>query len=359
MRAAVLVLAFAASATGQTRYDETPDPNAAYGEPSVSERRGNVQSPYDKMPGGDPQLRPVLQNRVMSGQVRIKGGGVPTEPAYVEVDCGDGELMSGFTDKSGYFVFTRPTRAPLGIGGSPHGDITWRFNCPVYVSLPGYRGVPGSPLLLEPLGAGEGWTVSFTTWKAPEKARHAYRDAAAALGRRRIDRAEKLYREAIEAYPQYASAWHQLGALLEGRGLLEEAAAAQQKAIEIDSRFILPYVRLASVYAQQGRWDEVATVIDRVLPLNPFEAPAAWYYAGAVKLLRRDIPGAEAATRKAIDFDPDGRYPEFRRLLGSVLAGRGDGANAAASFREYLSLRPQAGDRAKVENWIARLENRP
>ena len=77
------------------------------------------------------------------------------------------------------------------------------------------------------------------------------------------------------------------------------------------------------------------------------------FLLGEVSRQRSGEAGADAALseyRRAIALDP--RYPESYRAMGLVLYKRGDKAAAREMFDKYLSLAPEASDRAYIEQYI-------
>ena len=69
--------------------------------------------------------------------------------------------------------------------------------------------------------------------------------------------------------------------------------------------------------------------------------------------IERQRGGAAAAThyRRAIELDPDSS--EAHRGLGLLLLKRGERARAMAELTRYLELRPDAPDRAYVQQYLA------
>lgn len=79
---------------------------------------------------------------------------------------------------------------------------------------------------------------------------------------------------------------------------------------------------------------------------GPFLLGEVWRQRGA-----EGAPDAALAEyRRAIALD--GGYPEAYRAMGLVLFKRGDKDAAREAFEKYLSLAPQAADRAYVEQYI-------
>jgi Zn-dependent protease with chaperone function len=81
------------------------------------------------------------------------------------------------------------------------------------------------------------------------------------------------------------------------------------------------------------------------------------FFQGELYRQRREAGDDERAIgayREALELG--GAPPEAHRSLGLALWGKQDNAGAAAAFRAYLAARPEADDRAMVEDYIARLQ---
>jgi predicted Zn-dependent protease len=101
-----------------------------------------------------------------------------------------------------------------------------------------------------------------------------------------------------------------------------------------------------------GRFDAAERGARDYLELTPRSAKA-WALLGDVARQRGDPVEALTRYRKAVALDPG--CPEGQRGLGQALARRGDAAAARAALQAYLKLRPDAVDRAWIDEELARL----
>jgi len=95
---------------------------------------------------------------------------------------------------------------------------------------------------------------------------------------------ERLYAQALVAYPESHQAWTGLGAERQRLGAFEEAASAYGRALALDPgdghvRHLLARVRLA-----QGRRAEALYDLEESLRLAPFHHDAAWTRQSAARL---------------------------------------------------------------------------
>ena len=174
----------------------------------------------------------------------------------------------------------------------------------------------------------------------PKQARRAFDKAAAALKAKHPDEALRDYEQAVTLFPAYAEAWFELGKLRFDREQPAAARNAFEAAIRADPKFADPYLRLAVLEYAAQHWDQLVDVTDRLLGIDAIDFPQAWTLNAAGHYNNRNLEAAEKSAREAERSDPGRRFPETWRLLGLILAARGDFAGAAEQFREYLRAAP-------------------
>jgi tetratricopeptide (TPR) repeat protein len=235
--------------------------------------------------------------------------------------------------------------------------------CAVRIRLAGYREAEvtlrdGAVIVLKRLGDHEGSTVSATTLKAPEEARKAYGQGAAALSRKKWARAQEEFERAVAIYPDYAPAWSSLGEVFMEQSKPKEARAAYERALEADPKYVKPYLQLTRLALAEGRTQDAVGIAERALKLNPVEFPGIYFYHAVANYNLRRLDVAEKSVRRAIELDADHEIPRAENLLGSVLADEGDQRGAIEHLRRYLEMSPHAPDAAAVKQRIAELERR-
>lgn len=148
----------------------------------------------------------------------------------------------------------------------------------------------------------------------------------------------------VKAGRSDAGRWGRLAMGLEANGLLVQAAANYDVAINLDGNEPRWRYRRALLRARQGEIDAALADLERVIQLAPGYAPARWRQ-GLWLLDRGDTVGAraafEAATRTAGD-DPAGHIG-----LALVQLSRREDAEAAAALENLLAGRP--GDRYALQ----------
>jgi len=163
----------------------------------------------------------------------------------------------------------------------------------------------------------------------------------------RSDEAEREYRAATDApndfppgsrgYLQRGDPWFHYARFLEAHGRLEEAQAAQRRAVEINPSFDLAFAALGRLLANDGRMDEAAPYLERAIAIQPTFATAL-LNLGAVRGAQGRLDESIDLFRRALESDPSLALAHAN--LGRALARSGDRVGAATALRRALELDP-------------------
>jgi tetratricopeptide (TPR) repeat protein len=217
----------------------------------------------------------------------------------------------------------------------------------------------------------EGMTLSATPYKAPKDARRAYEKGLQAERNGKLADARKYFETAVKIYPSFASAWFQLGTVLQKENQRDAARKAYTQATTIDARFLPPYLSLASMAYQTGNWTEVLNLTDHILDLDPFNQAAvtsyfldldplnyvdAYFYNAVANYKLNKIEDAEKSGLKAEHLDLRPHFPQLHLLLAEIFARKNNYALAISEIQTYLALAPHAKDADQVREQLAKLE---
>jgi tetratricopeptide (TPR) repeat protein len=217
----------------------------------------------------------------------------------------------------------------------------------------------------------KGMTLSAVPYKAPRDASKAYEKGLEAERNGRLADARQYFEKAVEIYPKYAIAWFQLGAVLQNLAQKESARTAYTHATTIDSKFLPPYLSLASMAYDAKDWPEVldltnhvlgldplnyANVTGYILDLDPLDYAEAYFYNSAANYKLNKIEDAEKSGLKAERLDVRPRFPQLHLLLAEIFARKNDYAIAISESKIYLELAPYAKDAEQVRERLAKWE---
>lgn len=361
--------------TGGNRVPTNPFPNDRTQQPSFEDMRN----------------RPIF----LSGKVRMEDGTVPPETATIERVClGRGNpVPEGYTDSKGNFGFQVGQRAGMmpdasmsntndGFGGRSGGvfdnnpmrsGVSERdlMSCELRASLPGYRSSVVSlsgrrsldnpdvgVIILRRLGDVSGFTTSATSLMAPKEAKKSLEKARNALKKNKLPEAEKELELAVGAHPKYAEAWYELGRVQSLQNNNDGARSSYLKSIEADDKFVRPYLGMASLEAAQQKWVDVKQLTEKVIKLNRYDFPAAYFYGAVANYNLRDVDSAEKLCRSGIEADQYHSIPKMSHLLGMILADKQDYKGASEQLTAYLKFSPKANDAETVRQQLIELNDR-
>jgi eukaryotic-like serine/threonine-protein kinase len=197
------------------------------------------------------------------------------------------------------------------------------------------------------------------------------RSKLATISIRQGQDARKYFEQAVEIYPRYANAWFQLGTVLQKENENDAARKAYIQATTIDSKFLPPYLSLASMAFEAGNWTEVlkfsghildldplnkTNVTGYIMDLDPLNSAEAYYYNAVANYKLNKIEDAEKSALKAEHVDLRTHFPQLHLLLADILARKHNYADAISEMQIYLELVPhgQNADQVRVE--LAKLE---
>ena len=217
----------------------------------------------------------------------------------------------------------------------------------------------------------EGTTLSAIPYKAPKAARKAYEKGVQAEKNGKLDDAHKYLETAVEIYPSSADAWFRLGTVLQKQDQMDAARKAFTQATTIDTKFLPPYLSLASMAYQTGNWTEVLTLTDHILDLDPLNHAAvsnyildldpvnyagAYFYNAMANYNLNKFEDAERSALKAEHLDLLTHFPQLHLLLAEIFARKNNYAIAIAEIQTYLALAPHAKDAEQAREQLAKLE---
>ena len=391
--AILLIPAFSQTSSG------TSSSGAGTSTSTIQTRPGPANTPSTAGSTNTTVQPQVPQPIRVSGRVMVDDGTPPSFPAIIERLCNGNPHAEGYTDGKGYFSVqlgqttqvigdasdtggTSNRTSPLGgiTGGAGTGlstgtgrtlGSTNRFdNCELRARLGGYTSqsivlTSRTPLdnpdvgiiMIHRMGASEtATTVTATTLSAPKEARKALQKGLDLAKKNKPDEAIASLQEAVKVDPEFAFAWCELGKLQGESGHAEEAHASFQAAARAEPHWPEPFLRLSLMAVQSRNWKEVADTTDRLLRLNSFEYPQAFFFNAVANYNLRHVEVAEKSALSAEKLDVQHQFPQIADLLGTILADRHRYAEAAEKFRTYLMLAPNADDVAVARKRLNEME---
>jgi len=197
-------------------------------------------------------------------------------------------------------------------------------------------------------------TVSTVDLNVPPKAGKEFEKGSQALASQHWDEARKRFEKAIEIYPQYASAYNNLGVVLMNAGRRAEGRAAFEKAITLNASFARAYVNLARIYSLERNYSETTRLLEKALANDPLNVEALMLLANA-QLLGGRLDDAISTARKAHGV-PHQQYAVIHYVCAQALQAKNLAAEAAAEYRLFLEEAPESKYAEKARAALKNLE---
>ena len=354
---------------------------------------GRLATP-STMPSGQPNRDMVL---FLRGRIATEDGTPVPHDALVERVCnakvrqqvhatarGDfsmqlGSMTDSFVDASAESASQLGMARDAAGMGIPRMEL---MNCEIRTSISGFRSHIVSLVDLTPSASSidvgaivverttkvKGMTLNATPYKVPSDARRAYEKGLDAEAKGKLADARQYLEKAVEIHPKYTDAWFQLGTVLQNLDQKESARTAYTRATAIDSKFLPPYLSLASMAYQARNWTEVLDLTNHVveldplkyssvtgymLDLDPLDFAEAFFYNSAANFQLNNIEAAEKSGLKAERLDVRPRFPQVHLLLAEIFARKANYSSAITEAQIYLQLAPHAREADRVRARLA------
>ena len=415
---AVLAVALAASlAFGQSKGTSGPPAGSTGSGASTGTGLGSTNTrgttTPSTLPGNTTPNSPTVTTPIfLSGRVVIDDGSPLPEPAAIVRVCNGSPHTEGYTDPSGSFgiqfgnetgvlqdasetagygngmpgagpgVMAGGAPAPgntgqSGMGGGMQNSgtsnmaMTQRLNnCELQARLSGYRSqsvmlAGRQPLdnpdigtiLLHRIAKGEeGNTVSAKSLAAPKDARKAFEKGLESAKKSKVDDAFRDFQKAVMLYPEYATAWCELGKIEAARGQLDIARGSFNEAVKSDPKYVDPYLELSLMALHDKNWPQLAELTGKALELDSFDYPQEFLFDAVAHYNMHEFDKAQKSVARAETLDSRHEFPQIAYLKGLVQLQHKEYAAAAESLRIYLKLAPNAEDAAKVREQLTQIE---
>ncbi|HEY6387749.1 MAG TPA: tetratricopeptide repeat protein [Candidatus Acidoferrum sp.] len=336
----------------------------------------------------------------LGGRVATNDGAPVPIDALVERVCNNSVRQEVYASPSGDFSMQLGSRADSFPEGSADPSSTYGAttkdsvmgisrreltNCELRVSASGFHSRVISLMDIDNFGASidvgvivvqrgakpGGMTVSAIPYRVPKDARKAYERGLHAERNSKLADAHKYFETAVEIYPGFTNAWFQLGTILQKENQKDEARKAYTQATTLDTKFLPPYLFLASMAYEAENWTEVLKLTGHILDLNPLDQAAvtgyildldplnyaeAYFYNAFANYRLNKIEAAEKNALKAERVDLRTHFPQLHLLLAEIFARKNNYAGAIAEIETYLALVPHAKDADQRREQLAKLE---
>jgi len=291
----------------------------------------------------DLSVHVVLPNdRPLDSQVQVQLLSAGNTPLGEQFTSGMGEVK---------FPGLAPGRYLLRVSGTMIEDSVSEFEVIgegfqteyVYVKL----------LASKPAAASRQGTVSAQTLNVTEKARKELEKGNEEVRRQQWAAAELHFRRAIEAYPDYAAAYNNLGVVCMQTKDYACARDGWEKAVQLDSGNAQAFFNLARLRTAEGNFESAEALLQKSLAIDPTNSEGL-LLLGNTELMLGKFDLALLYARKVDTVSHQGA-PVAHLIAGNALEGQKKFEEAAAEYRALLQEAPNDPAAARAQEALARL----
>jgi tetratricopeptide (TPR) repeat protein len=195
--------------------------------------------------------------------------------------------------------------------------------------------------------------VSAQDLNIPSKAKKEFNKAGDAMQQADWNEAKKHLEKAVAIYPQYASAYNNLGVVAMKQNDLPAAKAGFERAVELNDSSGSAYLNLGRLYLKDRNYDETARLMDKVLSLDG-NSPEALTILADCDVATGKYAEAIAAVQH-VHANPHERYAIAHLIAAAAFEKQNDARGAAAEYEQFLKEDPKSPRAAGARKALQRL----
>ncbi|HEV2763234.1 MAG TPA: tetratricopeptide repeat protein [Pyrinomonadaceae bacterium] len=187
----------------------------------------------------------------------------------------------------------------------------------------------------------------------PKEARELYEKALRASAEGDSRKAVEHLRAALDAHPDFALAYNELGVQHMRLEQLDKASDAFRHALRLAPDVAVLRLNYGILLIRRRDFEGAEAELRRAIEKDDASTPAHLYRGRALIALKR-LDEAERELQTALRLGGDGA-PMAHRFLGALYIERGDAARAADSLETYLRLAPDAREATQIRELLKQL----
>ena len=202
---------------------------------------------------------------------------------------------------------------------------------------------------------GPGGTVTVANLNIPEKARKELDNGAEAMDHGDLAGAVKHFEKAAKIYPNYASAFNNLGVIAAQQKHFETARTYFEKAVSLDDHFPDAYLNLSKLDLNQQKFQDAKQPLARVLAMEPNNLGALLMMA-TCELITGQNESAIAYARKIHEL-PHEKFAASHLVAARALEASHHPDQAIEEYRIFLQEAPSSEFTHSAQEALARLQS--
>jgi Tfp pilus assembly protein PilF len=195
--------------------------------------------------------------------------------------------------------------------------------------------------------------TSAAELRIPADARKAFHKGMEAWERNDFPKAAEQFEKAVSLYPQYDTAYNNLGVMYYQMNQTERARAAFEQSVSLNDKNADADRNLARILIHDGNFARAEELLKKSLMVEPLN-PVTLTLMCVAEMETGDADGALATARRVHQLPHDG-YSLVHYVAGQAFEQKGQAQNAYAEYETYLHESPNGAEASQVRSALARL----
>jgi tetratricopeptide (TPR) repeat protein len=195
--------------------------------------------------------------------------------------------------------------------------------------------------------------TSAAELRVPNDARKAFKKGLDAWQQNNFPKAAEYFEKATSIYPEYDTAYNNLGVMYAHQGELEKARAAFERSVQLNDKNADADRNLARLLLRDNQVPRAQELLQKSLVVEPLN-PVSLTLLAVTEMAGGNFDAALDDARKAHSVPHDG-YALSHYLAGQVLERKQQYQGATAEYQMYLRETPNGPEGAQVRSALERL----
>ena len=199
----------------------------------------------------------------------------------------------------------------------------------------------------------KGQVTSAAELRVPSDARKAFHKGMEAWEHNDFQKAAEQFEKAVALYPQYDSAFNNLGVMYYQMGQTEKARAAFERSVSLNDRNADADRNLARLLIHDGNFLRAEELLKKSLSIEPLN-PVSLTLLCVAEIETGDDDDALATARKVHQLPHEG-CSVVHYVAGQALEHKGQPQSATMEYETYLRESPNGAEAGQVRNALTRI----
>ena len=195
--------------------------------------------------------------------------------------------------------------------------------------------------------------TSATDLRVPNDARKAFNKGMDAWEQHDLPKAAQQFEKAVALFPEYDSAYNNLGVMYFRMNQPDKARAAFERSVALNDKNADADRNLARILIGESNFPRATDLLKKSLMVEPLN-PVTLTLLCVADIQSGNDDGALATARKAHQLPHEG-YSLVHYVAGQALEHKGQPQEAYAEYETYLRESPTGAEAAQVRSALARL----